>query len=56
MANEIALLWYGKVARGDHVNVPGEAGIWVVRKVHGQGEGFSAILVRRTQPTTEKRG
>lgn len=47
--NEIALLWYGEVARGDMLSIPGETGIWCVRKVHGlkDGDGFSAILVRR---------
>ena len=47
--DELAMLWYGKVRRGDKLQIPGEAGIWTVRKATKvrEGEDFQAILVRR---------
>lgn len=47
---EIAMLWWGKLKRGDRIQVPWETGAWVVRKatpVGDEKEGFQAILVRR---------
>ena len=46
---EIALLWHGRIKVGDKIEVPGEVGKWIVRKIKQDKkdpEGFSAILVR----------
>ena len=43
--HQLAMLWYGRVERGDVIRIPGESGLWVVRKVKEQGDGFHAILL-----------